>query len=441
MTSPAGEEEQSFDLAIIGGGIAGITLAIALLNRGIKVNLYEQGHAFSEIGAGVAFSPNATQAMEVCADGIYQGFVKVATKNQWKSKEKVWLELVDGYHHDESMGTQEKFLFELSNDLGQNAVHRAHYLDELAKLVPEGVPHFRKHLDLVTEEESGKLRMKFHDGSEAVADAVIGCDGIKSRVRQLILGQSDLASQPQYTHKYAYRGLIPVKRAIEVLGEENAVNTKMHVGPDKHILTFPIDKGETMNVVAFCTNSDPWPDSRHLTLPSKKSTAIKEFEGWGRNCVEIMNLLEDNLDCWAIFDTGDYPLSTYYKGRCVLSGDAAHATTPHHGAGAGFCIEDSAVMAELLAAAATNVKSGKVSKNQALEASFAAFEAARKERTQWLVQSSRLIGDLFEWRVKGIGSDVRKIEKELRDRDDIIWNVDVRQMAREAVEDLEKRFA
>ena len=171
MTSQSDKGRQAFDIAIIGGGIAGITLAIALIKRGINVKIYEQAHAFGEIGAGVSFSPNATQAMEICSDGIYQGFERVATKNQWESKNGVWFDFVDGYHHDESMGNQEKFLFQLSNGLGQNAVHRAHFLDEMVKLVPEGVSHFRKHLDVVTEEESGKLRMKFHDGSEALADA------------------------------------------------------------------------------------------------------------------------------------------------------------------------------------------------------------------------------------------------------------------------------
>ncbi|MCJ1473326.1 hypothetical protein MMC13_001977 [Lambiella insularis] len=165
--------------------------------------------------------------MELCSNGIYQGFEHVATKSQWKSKEKVWLSFVDGYHHD--VGTKEKFLFELENELGQNAVHRAHFLDEMAKLVPEGVSHFHKHLDGVTEIDGGKLRMRFHDGAEALADAVIGCDGIKSRVRQLILGDDDPAAQPQYTHKYAYRGLIPMDKAIEALGEEKAVNANLHV--------------------------------------------------------------------------------------------------------------------------------------------------------------------------------------------------------------------
>ena len=97
-------------------------------------------------------------------------------------------------------------------------------------------------------------------------------------------------------------------------------------------------------------------------------------------------------------------------------------------------------MAELLATAAKKVKGSKASKNQVLEATFAAFEASRKERTQWLVQSSRLNGDLFEWRAEGYGSNIEMIEKELRERNDIIWNVDMGKMVQGAIEDLEKRL-
>lgn len=250
MTSPS-SEKQVFDLAIIGGGIAGLTLAIALIKRGIKVNIYEQVARFGEIGAGVSFGPNAVRAMEICSDGIFRAFKDLATGNQWKSKEKEFFCMVDGYHHDASKSAQEKLLFLLTNEVGQNAVHRAHFLDELIKLIPEGISHFHKHLDNVTDDENGKLRMKFHDGSEATADAglylfqllifrnmrqstltwleVIGCDGIKSRVRQLILGEDDPASHPQYTYKYAYRGLVPIEKAVEALGEEAAVNARVHV--------------------------------------------------------------------------------------------------------------------------------------------------------------------------------------------------------------------
>jgi salicylate hydroxylase len=137
---------------------------------------------------------------------------------------------------------------------------------------------------------------------------------------------------------------------------------------------------------------------------------------------------------WAIFDMGDNPVPTFAKGRVCLSGDAAHATSPHHGAGAGFCIEDSAVMAELLAD--DNVRS-----QGDLDTVFATFDAQRRARGQWLVQSSRRIGDCYEWRAKGIERDFKKIEAEINERNGIIANIDFRKMCEEAKEDLRGRLS
>ena len=136
---------------------------------------------------------------------------------------------------------------------------------------------------------------------------------------------------------------------------------------------------------------------------------------------------------WAIFDLGDHPVPTFCKGRISISGDAAHATSPHHGAGAGFCIEDSAVLASLL-------DLDQVQSPSDLEAVFATFNDRRKERGQWLVQSSRRIGDCYEWRAEGVGRDFAKIEREINERNGRIAEVDVEQWCREAREDLAGRL-
>lgn len=141
----------------------------------------------------------------------------------------------------------------------------------------------------------------------------------------------------------------------------------------------------------------------------------------------------NRLSQWAIFDLGDNPVPTFSKGRILVSGDAAHATSPHHGAGAGFCIEDSAVLAELLA-------DDRVRGPQDLEAVFETFNAERKDRGQWLVQSSRFIGDCYEWRAKDVGSDFAKIEEQIKTRNGIIANVDVVKMCEEARQELGKRL-
>lgn len=119
-------------------------------------------------------------------------------------------------------------------------------------------------------------------------------------------------------------------------------------------------------------------------------------------------------------------MPTFYKGRVGIAGDAAHATSPHHGAGAGFCIEDSAVLAALLS-------DERVTTAKDLEAVLATFDTVRRERSQWLVQSSRFIGDAYEWRAPGVERDVEGIEREINRRNGIIANVDMEEMCGESV--------
>lgn len=227
-------QRKNFHVAIVGGGIAGLTLAIALYHRNIPVTIYEQAEAFGEVGAGVSFGPNAVEAMKACHSGIYEAFEKVFTQNLWPSKQKVWFDYLDGYNKGTSTtaknASRQDIAFTISNSLGQTGVHRAHFLDELIKLIPGDIARFHKRLESIAERETdGKLLLKFADGTQDEADLVIGCDGIKSQVRQVIVGAEHPSAKPSYTHKYAYRGLVPMEKAIEAVGEELASNSCMHV--------------------------------------------------------------------------------------------------------------------------------------------------------------------------------------------------------------------
>lgn len=131
---------------------------------------------------------------------------------------------------------------------GKGGVHRAHFLDELVKLIPASVPRFGKRLGHITYAESGDVVLYFADGTTARHNAVIGCDGIKSRTREVVLRDEDPgAARPVFSGKYAYRGLIPMSKAIEIVGKERAMGSQMYVGYHGHVLTFPIAGGRFMN--------------------------------------------------------------------------------------------------------------------------------------------------------------------------------------------------
>lgn len=106
----------------------------------------------------------------------------------------------------------------------QSSVHRAHFLDELVKLVPDECASFGKRVEEVEETEG--VRLRFRDGSSAVHTAVVGCDGIKSGTRKIVVGERE-ESTARFTGKYAYRGLIPMEKAVGLLGEELARNGQM----------------------------------------------------------------------------------------------------------------------------------------------------------------------------------------------------------------------
>ncbi|KAJ4300756.1 hypothetical protein N0V90_002844 [Kalmusia sp. IMI 367209] len=413
MASP-----KPFNIAIIGGGISGLTLAIALLQHDIPITIYESAAHFGEIGAGVAFGPNTVLAMQKISPKLQAAFDKCKTVNQ--SKTNSWFTVrvgdarradKDGFVRGDKKVGDALFDVELNTDRDNGGVYRAHFLDELVKAVPEGVAQFGKKLVgmQTVEDGSGDIICRFADGTEARHNAVIGCDGIKATTRKWLLGEDDPASKAVFSGKYAYRGLIPMKDAVDMLGEDVAQNSNFFFGYHGHLLTFPVEQGKTMNVVAFSSCKE-WKQEQWVITTSKEEMNA-DFAAWGPHVQKIVHAMQ-KPDIWALFY--HLPCDTYYKGRVCLLGDAAHATTPHQGAGAGMCVEDSLVMSELLKEA-TN--------KDDVERVFKAFDEARRPRTQKLVKTSGEAGMLYEFELEG--DDLNKIEKNHTHRQRWIWDVDI----------------
>ncbi|TFY80957.1 hypothetical protein EWM64_g3057 [Hericium alpestre] len=253
------------------------------------------------------------------------------------------------------------------DDLGLG-IHRASFLDALVKFIdPRVTPtHFNKRCtDIsVSGAERSPIVLHFSDGTTHETDFVIGADGIKSSVRDFVVHGSSTPYVPTFTNTVAYRGLVSIEELMRAGVKSQLTPTPIcWMGDSRHIITFPIRKQQTLNVVAFVTDfslpmghlslplEEPW------VVPASKDELLSQFSDWGDDARMVLQFIE-NPTKWSLH--GLYPpLPSFVTGRVALIGDAAHAMLPHLGAGAGQGIEDSYVITRLLAhpqANATNLE-------------------------------------------------------------------------------------
>ncbi len=273
---------EQISLAICGGGIGGLCLAASLLSREnasrekgeekLKIHVYEAAAAFSEIGAGVGFGPNALRAMRLldggmeAKGGIWEGYKRCETTTFGSEAERkrffnfrYGMAVPSKSDHDgevrgDSRGAkidgveqweEGELIADVRSDTETSSIHRARFLAELVALLPPGCTSVKKRLVGIDEEpvseslssssekggsssgREGGVILHFADGTSARHDAVIGCDGVKSVVRKILLGERDRACEPVFSGKYCYRGLVEAGKLVEVLGEERALDSQM----------------------------------------------------------------------------------------------------------------------------------------------------------------------------------------------------------------------
>ncbi|KAL8697546.1 MAG: hypothetical protein Q9201_007076 [Fulgogasparrea decipioides] len=411
MTANGSESARKpLTVAIVGGGIGGIALAIGLLHRGIRFHIYEASSAHEEIGAGIGFGPNSIQAMQLINPALGTVFEQLATKNE-APEEETWFNFRNGFGNLSEIA---KVRTTDERKTGLSSVHRAHFLNAITRLVPPDALHFAKRLLTITSEPDGALKLLFEDGSTAEADTIIGCDGIRSRVRQLLLGEASPTECCEFSGRYAFRGLVPMVKAKSVIGDKLARNSNMYLGPGRTVVTYPIDGGEMMNVAAFQTQKNGRWEHSDWVLPNKKDELLAAFADWEPQIQDLLQLMESPA-IWAIFDHSPAPY--YSQGRVAICGDAAHASTPHQGAGAGQAIEDALVLAELLA-------DSRIRHSDDIPNALQAYDAVRRPRSQRVVSTSRAAGKLYGFQGPE-GSNLTDIRMNLLERYRWIWEYDM----------------
>lgn len=351
-------QPRDVQVVVVGAGLGGLTAAAALLDRGFKVTVLEQAAALAEVGAGVQLSANATRILSLLGMGAAVDELGVQPSGKeirlW-STGQVWplfdlgAASIQRYGHPYAM------------------FHRA----DLHKALVEGVRQrdpaaIRLNCRVESVESSGaRPAVVLSTGERVVADVVVGADGVHSRVRRLVVGQDSSA----LSGLYAWRGVIPTQQLPEHLRKPVGVNW---VGPGRHVIHYPLRRGELTNFVGIVEGSAGGLES--WTQQGTLEDCLSDFQGWHEDVQTLIRAIEVHFK-WALMVRE--PIDCWSQGTVTLLGDAAHPTLPFLAQGACMALEDGYVLARALEAHVNDIP-----------AALAAYEQARHERTARVVRGS-----------------------------------------------------
>jgi salicylate hydroxylase len=314
---------------IAGAGIAGLVAGLALLQRGIDVEVFEQASELRELGAGVQLSANGTRVL--IALGLEQAMLGIASEPCGKqirlfSTGRTW-KLFD-------LGVSSRAIYGAPYWM----VHRGDFHRVLVEAFIARAPD-KLHLDsrcVGFEEEGGRVSLTFASGERIRGDVIVGADGVHSEIRRQIGGDA----KPFFAGVAAWRGLVPMERLPANMQRDVGTNW---VGPGGHVITYPVRRGELLNFVGIFEGEN-WP-VESWTERGTREACSGSFAGWN----EEIHAIIENLDVpykWALL--GREPLDRFVVGRACVIGDAAHPTLPFLAQGANMAIEDGMVLARCL---------------------------------------------------------------------------------------------
>lgn len=345
------------NVAIVGAGLGGMTAAVALAELGMQVTVYEQAPRFGEVGAGLQLSANAVRVL--AGLGVLDALESRASKPEGK-RVRLWNTGKSWKLFDLGVISQERYGFPYL------MLHRADLHDVLAdrfeQLRPDGIRLDKRLVRYV--EGADEVALEFADGSTAHHDILIGADGVHSRVRAQLLGESPI----EFSGCLAWRGVVPADRVAPHLRESVGTNW---IGPRGHVIQYPLRGGELINFVGIVERSD-WTDDSWST-PGTTQECLNDFAGWHEDVLSLISAIDTPMK-WAL--NLRPPLTRWSSNRVTLLGDACHPTLPFLAQGACMAIEDAAVLARALEDYPAPVDA------------FAAYEGARIARTTSIVNGS-----------------------------------------------------
>ncbi|KAL5526162.1 hypothetical protein ACEPAG_7500 [Sanghuangporus baumii] len=439
-------------ISLRGGGIGGLALAtflstsISSQHKRLTVDIYEAAPSLTELGAGVGIWLRTWRILEAVASGaLAQDLKAVAPPGRdFGDGLRKAFEFRRG-----DLSPKGKSFYTMEVPFGVLTLHRADFQRVLAQYaIPPAKPHFGKRIvgyEYADENDrESEIVLRFSDGSTTRTDVLVGADGIRSVVRRDVicrlvkcgvlqldpcsysivsndddhvrkLDQDALISdlvEPIWSGTIVYRNLIKLEKLEERFPDHRAgKGPVVYFGKNQHVIAFPITSGggsaaasdsnstvkadstqtQMINLVAFV--SDParegtrLPPGKPWVRPASREEVLEKFGGWEDEVLALLELAEKPL-AWAIHTVKALPRYSDADGRVVLLGDAAHAMTPHQGAGGGQAIEDAYVLASLLT-------HPRLTRHNLANA-FKSYDAVRVPISQRVTETSRANGMMYE---------------------------------------------
>jgi 6-hydroxynicotinate 3-monooxygenase len=314
-------------IAVVGAGLGGLTVAGFLQRAGFPVTIYEQAPTFSRIGAGIILSANATKVLR--RFGVEDELIRTGIKPRCYVS-RAW----------DTGATMYEIYFDEASEKRYGGpylnIHRGDLHDVLAQVVASKTIAFDHQLVDLKKSKDG-YSLGFSNGGAAQADIVIGADGIRSKVREFLLGDQP----PRFTGAVAHRAIF----RSELLGGFKIPDCTKWWGRDRHSLPyFVTGKRDELYVIGVVPARE-W-DSEAVSLPSSRTALMAAFADFHEDLQRVLSVA-DNVSVWPIFDrerddrwSGD---------RVVLMGDACHPMRPFMAAGGAMAIEDGAVLSRCIA--------------------------------------------------------------------------------------------
>ncbi|CAN1527371.1 UbiH 2-polyprenyl-6-methoxyphenol hydroxylase and related FAD-dependent oxidoreductases [Paracoccaceae bacterium] len=341
------------EVTVIGAGVAGLAAARALASRGARVTVLEQADKIREVGAGLQISPNGAAVLR--ALGLQAALDKASMRAEA-------VELVDGITGD---GVTRLDLARLRPDQGYHFLHRADLIDLLLQAALEAGVTLRLLNRIASVDLSGaRPTVLLESGDRIETSLLIGADGLHSRLRLALNG----AEKPFFTGQVAWRATVPAEPGARAVAE-------VHMGPGRHLVSYPLRGGTLRNIVAV-EERKRWAEES-WTLRDDSMDLRLAFAGFSPRVKGWLEQVEDPW-LWGLFrhqvaGTWARPMG---QGGAVILGDAAHPTLPFLAQGASMGLEDAWLLAEALA------------RHDTVAAALLAYQAARKPRCTRIVAAA-----------------------------------------------------